>query len=57
MCHHYGADKEVGYLNPTSISQSTINPLLNDKDPLIIGKKMSVKKQLHARWLRMQGES
>ena len=48
MCHHYGADKEVGYLNPTSISQSAINPVVNDKDALMVGKKMREKKQLHA---------
>ena len=48
MCHHCGADKEVGYLNPTSISQSAINPVVNDRDALMVGKEMSEKKQLHA---------
>lgn len=48
MCHHSGADNEVGYLNPTSIGQSVITPGFNDKHPQMVKKKMMVKKQLHA---------
>lgn len=46
MCYHCGSEKRVGYLNPTLISQNTLNP--------VIAKKGKSKKHIEAMQKQMR---
>lgn len=47
MCYHSGGCNKVGYLNPTMIRQSAVNPVLNDNHPQLVNKSRKTKKQIH----------